>query len=51
VLASLTASDYKRWESGVVGNQYNCAETFFPDLKAAYLEAAARKNGLVIVIC
>ncbi len=50
-LSGLTASDYKRWESELVGDQYNCGETFFPCLKAAYMEAAARKNALMIVIC
>jgi len=50
-LTGLTASDYKRWESELVGDQYNCGETFFPDLKAAYTEAAVRKNALMIVIC
>lgn len=50
VLANLTSSDYKRWETEMTGKQYNCGETFFANLKAAYTEAAARKNALMIVI-
>ncbi|HTU92821.1 MAG TPA: DUF1877 family protein [Gemmataceae bacterium] len=51
VLVNITAADYKRWERELVGDQYNCGETFFPELKAAYAEAAARKSALMIVIC
>jgi hypothetical protein len=50
-LSTLTAADYKRWESELFRDHYNCGETFFPDLKAAYSEAAARQNALMIVIC
>jgi Domain of unknown function (DUF1877) len=50
-LSTLTASDYKRWESELFGNHYNCGETFFPHLKAAYVDAAGRQNALMIVIC
>ena len=49
-LFTMTALDYKRWESEVFGAQYNCGETFFPYLKAAYTEAAAGQNALMIVI-
>ena len=48
-LAKVTASDYKRWETELVGDQYSM-ETFFPTLKTAYLEAAVRRNALMIVI-
>jgi hypothetical protein len=51
VLLTLSAADYKKWESELFGEQYNCGETFFPQLKAAYTEAAARQNALMIVIC
>jgi hypothetical protein len=50
-LSALTAEGYKRWESELFGDRYNCGETFFPYLKAAYSEAAAMQNGLMIVIC
>ena len=50
-LATTTAADYKRWESELFGDEYNCGETFFPQLKAAYAEAAARQSALMIVIC
>ncbi len=50
-LATVTAVDYKQWEGDMFGDQYNCGETFFPYLKAAYKEAAARQNALMIVIC
>ncbi len=50
-LATLTAADYKRWESELFCDDYNCGETFFPYLKSAYSEAAARRNALMIVIC
>jgi len=50
-LTDLSAMDYKRWENELMGTQYNCGETFFPYLKAAYESAAARKNALMIVIC
>lgn len=49
-LSGVVASDYKRWESELIGDEYNCGETFFPYLSVAYREAAARKNGLMIVI-
>lgn len=49
-LTTVTAADYKRWESELFGDPYNVGETFFPDLKAAYLDAAARNNALEIVI-
>jgi hypothetical protein len=50
-LSTLTAAGYKRCESELFGDHYNCGETFFPCLKAAYSEAAARQNALMIVIC
>ena len=50
-LANLTVSDYKRWEAELVGPDYNCGEMFFPNLKAAYTEAAAQGHALMIVIC
>ncbi len=49
-LSSVTTADYERWESEQLGEQYNVGEMFFPHLKTAYLEAAARKNALMIVI-
>jgi hypothetical protein len=49
-LASVSAADYKRWEVELFGDQYNVGEKYFPHLKTAYLEAAARKNSLMIVI-
>jgi len=50
VLSTLTETDYKRSESELFGNDHGYGETFFPVLKAAYTEAAARKNSLMIVI-
>ena len=49
-LATVAVADYKRWESELFGEQYNCGETFLPYLKAAYSEAAARQNALMIFI-
>jgi hypothetical protein len=49
-LVSVTPADYKRWESEVFGDQYRGTETSFIDFRAAYIEAAARKNALMIVI-
>jgi hypothetical protein len=54
-LANVTASDYKQWQTEAIrarrlDPQYDGGVIFFPYLKAAYSEAAARKNGLMVVI-
>lgn len=50
-LASLTPADYKRIEVQFYGDGYNCGETFFSALKAAYENASAAENAVMIVIC
>jgi hypothetical protein len=49
-LTNVTAKEFKQWESESVGNRHSAVELFFSQLKAAYREAAAEKNGLMIVI-
>jgi hypothetical protein len=49
-LTRITAKTFKRWERELGGDRQSAVELFFPQLKAAYREAAAEKNGLMIVI-
>lgn len=49
-LFDVSSSDYKAWEVVLVGDCYNIGQVFFPNLKAAYLEAAAHHNALMILI-
>jgi hypothetical protein len=50
-LSNLTDLQLAQWCGQYGDEQNNCAATFFPDLKAAYANAATRGNALVIVIC
>jgi hypothetical protein len=50
-LSTVTAIDYKRWESELFGDRLHCGEAYFSQLKSAYTEAAERQNALMIVIC
>jgi hypothetical protein len=47
---NVTAAEFKYWESKLGGERHSAAELFFPQLKAAYQEAAAAQNALMIVI-
>ena len=49
-LTNVTAEQFKRWESELGGEGDSAVELFLPQLKAAYQEAAAAKNALMIVI-
>ena len=49
-LTNVTAKEFKQWESESGDNRHSAVELFFPQLKAAYREAAAEKSGLMIVI-
>jgi hypothetical protein len=47
---NVTAAEFKQWQSRLGGERHSAAELFFPQLKAAYREAAAAQNALMIVI-
>jgi hypothetical protein len=49
-LTRITAETFQRWERESGGDRQSTVALFFPQLKAAYREAAAEKNGLMIVI-
>jgi hypothetical protein len=49
-LTGITAKEFKEWQCKSGGDRHCAVERFFRQLKAAYREAAAEKNGLMIVI-
>jgi hypothetical protein len=49
-LKNVTAKQFKQWEIDSVGDRQSAVEAFFPNLKAAYRDAAKAKNGLMIII-
>jgi len=49
-LLGLTLSELKQWYEELGVAQYECALSFFDELKAAYVESAKRGNALMIVI-
>jgi Domain of unknown function (DUF1877) len=49
-LTNVTAKKLKQWESELGVERDSSVDVFLPQLKAAYREAAAEKNGLMIVI-
>jgi hypothetical protein len=48
--ANVTAKGFKQWERESGGDRHSAVDWLFPELKAAYLEAAAENMGLMIVI-
>jgi hypothetical protein len=43
-LTNVTPKEFKQWERESGGDRHSAVELFFPQLKAAYREAAAGKN-------
>jgi hypothetical protein len=49
-LTNVTAAEFQKWENELGVDPDSSVETFFPQLKATYLQAAAAKNALMIMI-
>jgi hypothetical protein len=49
-LRNVTAAEFKQWESELGIDPDESVAVFFPELKAAYVAAAATKNALMITI-
>src|SRR5260370_12210845 len=49
-LRNVTAAEFKQWESELAVDPDSSVEEFFPELKTTYLQAAAAKNALMMMI-
>jgi hypothetical protein len=49
-LTNVTAAKFKQWENELGVEPGYSVEAFFPELKDTYLQAAAAKNALMIMI-